>query len=391
MISEAELAKKIAKWQKTPDGKRRTKEYVDGLRATGGTTVSGQKVIGQKDMDNAAKILIEEIQRRLPESLKELGDSLVCTQAVKLADGQYEMAIRFSDPLHRDSLENDLGYDGIDNIVALFNNGYTAEEIVGLADYIAGEIDDTDTQYKLEQDTTDGHILKLSSKAKGGEWTVVATITTVDTIYDDTALAGKVTALEGLVGSDAVATQIANAIAALKLAETYATKNEVKAVSDAIAVLNGTGEGSVDKKVADAVAAIVADAPEAYDTLKEISDWISSHANDASAMNTQINTNKTDIAALKALVGELPESAEAKTVVAYIAEVVGASVGELGALASKDKVAKADLADVLKTELEGKANDADLAAVAKSGDVADLTQAEGAYFILNCGSATAVI
>lgn len=271
------------------------------------------------------------------------------------------------------------------------HHGYTAEEIVGLADYIAGEIDDTDTQYKLEQDTTDGHILKLSSKAKGGEWTVVATITTVDTIYDDTALAGKVTALEGLVGSDAVATQIANAIAALKLAETYATKNEVKAVSDAIAVLNGTGEGSVDKKVADAVAAIVADAPEAYDTLKEISDWISSHANDASAMNTQINTNKTDIAALKALVGELPESAEAKTVVAYIAEVVGASVGELGALASKDKVAKADLADVLKTELEGKANDADLAAVAKSGDVADLTQAEGAYFILNCGSATAVI
>ena len=54
-------------------------------------------------------------------------------------------------------------------------------------------------------------------------------------------------------------------------------------------------------------------------------------------------------------------------------------------------MAKADLADVLKTELEGKANDADLAAVAKSGDVADLTQAEGAYFILNCGSATAVI
>lgn len=269
---------------------------------------------------------------------------------------------------------------------------YTAEEISGLADYIAGEIEDTDTQYKLEQDETDGHILKLLSKVKGAaEWTVAATITTVDTVYDDTALADKVTALETLVGSEAVATQIANAIAALKLAETYATKDEVKAVSDAIAVLNGTGEGSVDKKVADAVAAIVADAPESMDTLKEISDWISSHADDASAMNTQINTNKTDIAALKALVGELPETAEAKTVVAYIAEVVGASVGELGAMASKDTVAKADLDDELKTELEGKANDADLAAVAKSGDVADLTQAEGAYFILNCGSATTVI
>ena len=46
------------------------------------------------------------------------------------------------------------------------------------------------------------------------DWTVEATITTVDTEYDDTALAGRVTALETLVGSTAVVTQIANAIAA---------------------------------------------------------------------------------------------------------------------------------------------------------------------------------
>lgn len=310
---------------------------------------------------------------------------------------------------------------------------YSASEISGLADYISGEIQDTNTQYKLEQDATDGHILKLYSKAVGAtDWTVEATITTVDTEYDDTALAGRVTALETLVGSTAVATQIANAIAALNLAETYATKNELKAVSDlvgalpegatattvvgyvdekaaaaeyddtevkasiqanttAIATLNGTGEGSVDKKVADAVAAIVADAPEAYDTLKEISDWISSHAEDASAMNSQINTNKTDIAALKALVGTLPETAEAHTVVDYISEVVGVELGKLGDLASKDKVAKTDLEDALKTEIDGKANDADLAAVAKSGKIADLVQDAGSYIVLNCGSATTVI
>ena len=35
------------------------------------------------------------------------------------------------------------------------------------------------------------------------------------------------------------------------------------------------------------------------DTLKEISDWISSHESDASAMNSAIQTNKTDIATLK--------------------------------------------------------------------------------------------
>ena len=39
------------------------------------------------------------------------------------------------------------------------------------------------------------------------------------------------------------------------------------------------------------IAEIVANAPEDLDTLKEISDWISSHANDAAAMNTAILAN----------------------------------------------------------------------------------------------------
>ena len=47
------------------------------------------------------------------------------------------------------------------------------------------------------------------------------------------------------------------------------------------------------------IAEVVAKAPEDLDTLKEIADWIKTHANDASAMNTQINTNKNDIAALQ--------------------------------------------------------------------------------------------
>lgn len=91
-----------------------------------------------------------------------------------------------------------------------------------------------------------------------------------------------------------------------------------------INILNGTGDGSVDKKVADAVASIVADAPAAYDTLKEISDWISTHTEDASAMNSSIQTNKTDIANLAKLVGTLPEGEDAATIVAYIDKKVGA-------------------------------------------------------------------
>ena len=50
------------------------------------------------------------------------------------------------------------------------------------------------------------------------------------------------------------------------------------------------------------IAQIIAEAPEDLDTLKEIADWISSHANDAAAMNTAISTNTSDIATLKTTV-----------------------------------------------------------------------------------------
>lgn len=54
-------------------------------------------------------------------------------------------------------------------------------------------------------------------------------------------------------------------------------------------------EAQVKSAVSNEVAKIVADAPENYDTLKEISDWISGHENDASAMNSAIKTNSKAI------------------------------------------------------------------------------------------------
>lgn len=121
----------------------------------------------------------------------------------------------------------------------------------------------------------------------------------------------------------ALKTEIEGQITASRYDDTE-VKKSIKANTDAIGILNGTGDGSVDKKVADAVASIVADAPAAYDTLKEISDWISTHTEDASAMNSSIQTNKTDIANLAKLVGTLPEGDDAATIVAYIDKKVGA-------------------------------------------------------------------
>ena len=107
-----------------------------------------------------------------------------------------------------------------------------------------------------------------------------------------------------------------------------ALKVDIAKNTSAIATLNGTGDGSVKKAVSDAVASIVNGAPEAYDTLKEISDWISSHASDAASMNSQIKTNKEDIAALKTLIGTLPNTATSKDLVSYIAEYVSKALSD---------------------------------------------------------------
>jgi hypothetical protein len=55
---------------------------------------------------------------------------------------------------------------------------YSANEIDGLSDYISGEIQDTDTQYKLEVDADNSRKFHLYSQAKGtSTWNLVSTIT----------------------------------------------------------------------------------------------------------------------------------------------------------------------------------------------------------------------
>ena len=82
-------------------------------------------------------------------------------------------------------------------------------------------------------------------------------------------------------------------------AKVTANETTIQSHTTALATLNGEGEGSVKKTVTDEIAKVVADAPESLDTLKEISDWIAGHESDASAMNSAIQTNKSDIATLK--------------------------------------------------------------------------------------------
>lgn len=62
---------------------------------------------------------------------------------------------------------------------------YSANEITGLADYISGEIQDTNTVFKLESDAENGRKFYLYSKEINGEWGTmpVSTITIPEKVY----------------------------------------------------------------------------------------------------------------------------------------------------------------------------------------------------------------
>lgn len=156
---------------------------------------------------------------------------------------------------------------------------YAATEITGLEDFIAGEIQDTNTTYRLVQGSATNKVKLQKHELTDGTdvWADVGTELTIT----DAALTGRVTqaetdidALEALVGETPVATQISTAVSAAKTeligasgdettANTiYGAKNYANSLNtamdtrvDALEAAVGTG-GSVDSKIQTAIQAL---------------------------------------------------------------------------------------------------------------------------------------
>lgn len=380
---------------------------------------------------------------------------------------------------------------------------YSATEITGLADYISGEIQDSNTTYKLEADAENGRKFYLYSKEINGEWGTdpVSTITIPETVYtlatgtangtvkfngEDVAVKGlgsaaytdsdaydakgdaqtaednakayadgkdsaiaaakkagtdaqaAVDALSGKVGTVPENKTVVEMIADAQTAATYddaAVKADIKANADAITKLNGTSavEGSVDKKVADAInefATNVSD-DQTVNTFKELIDYAAEHKDEYSTLSGEVQKNTTAIATLNGTgagsvtktVNDAVEAAQA-TLQANIDKKVDAETGKglstndytnddqtklagiaagaqvnviesvkvngvaldisdkavdvtvpTGALANKDTVSKTELAEALKNEIEGKVNSADCGNII-SHDVAEFAAAD---------------
>lgn len=156
---------------------------------------------------------------------------------------------------------------------------YAATEITGLEDFIAGEIQDTNTTYRLVQGSATNKVKLQKHELTDGTdvWADVGTELTIT----DAALTGRVTqaetdidALETLVGETPVATQISTAVSAAKTeligtsgdetsANTiYGAKKYADSLNtamdtrvDALEAAVGTG-GSVDSKIQTAIQAL---------------------------------------------------------------------------------------------------------------------------------------
>lgn len=217
---------------------------------------------------------------------------------------------------------------------------YEAKEITGLDTYISGQIQDTDTQYTIIKGDND-YTYKLMSRAKGAEnySTEVATLSIPNPSAD-------INALKALVGDTAVATQISEAIAALKLSDTYEQKGAAAAVKTAL----------------------LGDAAEAYNTLGKLEDAVIAAKASADEKTTMAAVEAKDYATkteaqgyATAVVGEDADIADKNTVKGAKAyakdlndatntrvEALETAIGEGGSVGSQidAKIADLDVAEV---------------------------------------------
>ena len=114
---------------------------------------------------------------------------------------------------------------------------------------------------------------------------------------------------------------------ALKAAfKAKAEQSALNAVKSDVDTLKGSGAGSVDQKVTDALNefATKVSADKVVNTYKELVDWAAKHGGEAATMAGNITKNTQAIEAIKTLIGTLPEEAASKDIVGYIAESIAA-------------------------------------------------------------------
>lgn len=134
-INLQSIMKKVEAYGRSVNGKLRMKDCIKKYSTDGkGVTAAGDKVMTETDMYTAASKMIAVLRSTaasyaLPASIMNHFDNLDASSVYKMPDGSSVIWIYFEGDLHRDSLYPD-EYSGVNNIIALLNNGYHAKNYV---------------------------------------------------------------------------------------------------------------------------------------------------------------------------------------------------------------------------------------------------------------------
>ena len=120
----------------TSQFQQKVQQKADVLIREGGVAqTSSGRMVTISGMQMAAAKFIEVLQNEIESSGIAIADAISLTRSdpYKVGTNKYQIQVSFTGDLHRDSLvagKYDGADDGVDNIIALFNNGYSAGNTV---------------------------------------------------------------------------------------------------------------------------------------------------------------------------------------------------------------------------------------------------------------------
>ena len=339
---------------------------VDALEAKVGTVPEGSTVMG----------IITTIQENAYD------DTAIKTDIKANSDAIDALETLVGEKAVAEQISTAIANEKLAETYAAKTHTHAIADVTGLSDAIAdAKAAGTAASTALgEYQTTNDEAVKANADAIDAVEATIGTVTEGKTVvemiadaqtaatYDDTALAGRVTTVEG-----------------------------------AITTLNGEGEGSVKKAIDDAFndfATKVSD-DKVVNTYKELIDYAAENGAEVttlvgkvSALETTVGTtdaegNKTgivkDVAELETKVGDKTVAAQIEAAIEALKIGDYAKAADLTAAVNQHNTDKA----ALEASIATKANDADLAAIAKTGSTDDLVQGE-LTLIFDCGNSGVV-
>lgn len=217
-------------------------------------------------------------------------------------------------------------------------NKYEFLDLTGLQEFkelFQGQIDvelaKSFKSAKFDETTRALSLFKAETPAGDADFTVTIPKTDVSGLMEKltTANTGNVviTKADGTVEDGGVALADLATKTEVKVVNDKVSANEtaIKENTEAISLLNdgSTVEGSVDYKIAQAVAAIMENPDETMNSINELVTWCNDHAKDALELSNKVSANTADIDALEKLVGETGVAQQIASAIASALKIEG--------------------------------------------------------------------